>query len=155
MCVVECPAKAIEFKGPYEDMGKAQLQEAFKEAITSEPLIINFYCSYNLDLVLSKEELPKNIRQVNLLSLGKLSPGLILNAFEKGADGVLITSCDDSCHFGDSCNTWAEQRAETAIDFLASIGIEKERVKYHTLPDQEGNSFLQTANQLLEEINNL
>ena len=118
-------------------------------------MIINFYCSYNLSLALSKEELPANIRQVNLLSLGKLSPGLILNAFEKGADGVLITSCDDSCHFGDSCNTWAEQRAETAIDFLTSIGIEKERTKYHMLPGQDGDSFLQTANQLIEEIKKL
>ena len=90
-----------------------------------------------------------------MLSLGKLSPGLILDAFEKGADGVLITSCDDSCHFGDSCNTWAVQRAETAMDFLASIGIEKERIKHHTLPDQDGNSFLRTANQLIEEIKKL
>ena len=155
MCVVECPAKAIEFKGPYEDMGKGQLDEVFNKAKTSEPLIINFYCSYNLDLALSKEELPENIRQVNLLSLGKLSPGLILDAFEKGADGVLITSCDDSCHFGDSCNTWAEQRAKIAIDFLASIGIEKERIMYHMLPDQDGDGFLQTANQLIEEIKKL
>jgi len=155
MCVVECPAKAIEFKGPYEDMGKDQLQEVFNKAKTSEPLIINFYCSYNLDLALSKEELPENIKQVNLLSLGKLSPGLILDAFEKGADGVLITSCDDSCHFGDSCNTWAEQRAETAMDFLTSIGIEKGRIKYHILPGQNGDSFLQTANQLIEEIKKL
>ena len=152
MCVVECPAKAIEFKGPYEDMGKGQLDEVFNKAKTSEPLIINFYCSYNLDLALSKEELPENIRQVNLLSLGKLSPGLILDAFEKGADGVLITSCDDSCHFGDSCNTWAEQRAKTVMDFLTSIGIEKERVKYHMLPNQDGDSFLQTANQLIRVI---
>jgi len=155
MCVVECPAKAIEFKGPYEDMGKGQLDEVFNKAKTSEPLIINFYCSYNLDLALSKEELPENIRQVNLLSLGKLSPGLILDAFEKGADGVLITSCDDSCHFGDSCNTWAEQRAKTSINFLASIGIEKKRIKYHMLPGQDGDSFLQTANQLIEEIKKL
>jgi coenzyme F420-reducing hydrogenase delta subunit/NAD-dependent dihydropyrimidine dehydrogenase PreA subunit len=155
MCVVECPAKAIEFKGPYEDMGKGQLDEVFNKAKTSEPLIINFYCSYNLDLALSKEELPENIRQVNLLSLGKLSPGLILDAFEKGADGVLITSCDDSCHFGDSCNTWAEQRAKTVMDFLASICIEKERIKYHMLPDQDGDGFLQTANQLIEEIKKL
>jgi len=152
MCIVECPAKAIEFKGPYEDMGKDQLQEVFKETKISEPLIINFYCSYNLDLALSKEELPENIRQVNLLSLGKLSPGLILNAFEKGADGILITSCNDSCHFGDSCYTWAEQRAETVMEFLASIGIEKERVKYHMLPNQDGDSFLQTANQLIRVI---
>ncbi len=155
MCVVECPAKAISFKGPYEDMGKNQLQEAFKEAKASGPLIINFFCSYNLDLALSKEELPKNIRQVNLLSLGKLSPGLILNAFEKGADGVLITSCDDSCHFGDSCNTWAEQRANNAIDFLTSIGIEKERIKHHMHSDRNGNSFSQTADQLIEEIKKL
>ena len=155
MCVVECPAKAIEFKGPYEDMGKGLLDEVFNKAKTSEPLIINFYCSYNLDLALSKEELPENIRQVNLLSLGKLSPGLILDAFEKGADGVLITSCDDSCHFGDSCNTWAEQRAKTSINFLASIGIEKERIKYHMLPGQDGDGFLQTANQLIEEIKKL
>jgi len=90
-----------------------------------------------------------------LLSLGKLSPGLILDAFEKGADGVLITSCDDSCHFGDSCNTWAERRAETAMDFLASIGIEKERIKYHMLHGQDGDSFLHTANQLTEEIKKL
>jgi coenzyme F420-reducing hydrogenase delta subunit/Pyruvate/2-oxoacid:ferredoxin oxidoreductase delta subunit len=155
MCVVECPAKAIEFKDPYEDMGKAQLNDVFKEAKTPEPLIINFYCSYNLDLALSKENLPKNIRQVNLLSLGKLSPGLILDAFEKDADGVLITSCDDSCHFGDSCNTWAEQRVETAMDFLISIGIEKERIKCHMLSTHDEKGFLQTANQLIEDIRNL
>ncbi|MBS1258275.1 MAG: Ferredoxin--NADP reductase [Candidatus Scalindua arabica] len=155
MCVVECPAKAIEFKGPYEDMGIGQLNDAFKKTKTSEPLIINFYCSYNLDLALSREELPENIRQVNLLSLGKLSPGLILEAFEKGADGVLITSCDDSCHYGDSCNTWAEQRAETAMDFLASIGIEKERIKCHIHSTNNEEGFLQTANQLIEEIRKL
>ena len=90
-----------------------------------------------------------------MLSLGKLSPGLIFDAFEKGADGVLITSCDDSCHFGDSCNTWAEQRTETAMDFLTSVGIEKERIKYHMLPDHDGDGLLQTANQLIEEIRKL
>jgi coenzyme F420-reducing hydrogenase delta subunit len=41
------------------------------------------------------------------------------------------------------------------MDFLASIGIEKERIKYHMLPDQDGDSFLQTANQLIEDIRKL
>ncbi len=155
MCVVECPAKAIEFKGPYEDMGKTQLNDVCKESISQGPLIINFFCSYNLDLSLSAEKLPENIKQINLLSLGKLSPGLILEAFEKGADGVLVTSCDDSCHFGDSCNTWAEKRAETAIDFLSSVGIEKERIKYHTFSSQDRNGFLETVNQLIDNIKEL
>lgn len=29
ICVVECPAKAIEFKGNYEDMGRTQLDDIF------------------------------------------------------------------------------------------------------------------------------
>jgi len=41
------------------------------------------------------------------------------------------------------------------MDFLTSIGIEKGRIKYHILPGQNGDSFLQTANQLIEEIKKL
>ncbi|ODS32224.1 MAG: NAD(P) oxidoreductase, FAD-containing subunit [Candidatus Scalindua rubra] len=155
ICVVECPAKAIEFKGTYEDMGKTPLDGIFQGATNIAPLIINFYCSYNLDPALSTEKLPENIKHVSLLSLGKLSPGLILKAFEKGADGILITPCDDSCHFGDSCNAWAERRTETAIEFLFSIGVEKERIRYHNFSSENGEKYLEIANQMIEDIRNL
>jgi NADPH-dependent glutamate synthase beta subunit-like oxidoreductase/coenzyme F420-reducing hydrogenase delta subunit len=155
ICVVECPARAIEFKGPYEDFGKAQLDEIFEGATNVDPLIINFCCSYNLDLALSTEKLPKNIKQVKILSLGKLSPKLILEMFEKGADGVLITPCDDSCHFGDLCNTWTEKRVETARDLLSSIGIEKERIRHHKLSSNNAEEFFQITNQMIEDIKKL
>jgi formate dehydrogenase (NADP+) beta subunit len=152
ICVVECPARAIEFKGPYEDFGKIQLDEIFKGATNVTPLIINFFCSYNLDLALSTEKLPENVKQVKILSLGKLSPSLILEVFEKGADGVLITPCDDSCHFGCLCNTWAEKRSETARELLSSIGIEKERIRHHKLSSHNGKELFQIANQMIEYI---
>ncbi|MFQ5714024.1 MAG: FAD-dependent oxidoreductase [Candidatus Scalinduaceae bacterium] len=155
ICVVECPARAIEFKGPYEDFGKSQLDGIFNEAKNIDPLIINFCCSYNLDLASYTEKLPKNIKQVKILSLGKLGPKLILEVFEKGADGVLITPCDDSCHFGDLCNTWTEKRVETARDFLSSIGIEKERIRHHKLSTHNKNKFLQTANQMVKDVQKL
>ncbi len=155
ICVVECPAKAIEFKGPYEDLGKAQLDEIFEGTTNVAPLIINFCCSYNLDLALSTEKLPKNVKQVKMLSLGKLSPKLILEVFEKGADGVLITTCDDSCHFGDLCNTWTEKRVGTARDLLSSIGIEQERIQHHKLSSQNEKEFLQIANQMVKDIKKL
>jgi NADPH-dependent glutamate synthase beta subunit-like oxidoreductase/coenzyme F420-reducing hydrogenase delta subunit len=161
ICVVECPAKAIEFKGPYEDLGKAQLDEIFEGTTNVAPLIINFCCSYNLDLALSTEKLPKNVKQVKMLSLGKLSPKLILEVFEKGADGVLVTSCDeasphgDGCHFGDLCNAWTEKRVETARDFLSSIGIEQERIRHHKLSSQNKKEFLQIANQMVKDIQKL
>jgi coenzyme F420-reducing hydrogenase delta subunit len=106
-------------------------------------------------LSLSTEKLPKNIKQVEMLSLGKLSPKLILEMFEKGADGVLITPCDDSCHFGDLCNTWTEKRVETARDLLSSIGIEKERIRHHKLSSNNKNEFLQTANQMVKDVRKL
>ena len=155
ICVVECPARAIEFKGPYEDFGKAQLDEIFEGATNVAPLIINFCCSYNLGLTSSTEKLSKNIKQVKILSLGKLGPKLILEMFEKGADGVLITPCDDSCHFGDLCNTWTEKRVETARDLLSSIGIEKERIRHHKLSSHNKNEFLQTANQMVKDVRKL
>ncbi|MDR4498236.1 MAG: FAD-dependent oxidoreductase [Candidatus Scalindua sp.] len=151
ICVIECPAKAIEFKGAYEDMGKVQFDEIF-EAEPGSPLIINFYCGCNENF--SPDNLPDNIKHVSIFGLGKLSPSLILTAFEKGADGVLVTSCDDSCHFGDHCNTWAEKRVAMAQEFITSIGIEKERIKSLKLSHNNKDEFIQITNQMVEEIKN-
>jgi coenzyme F420-reducing hydrogenase delta subunit len=41
------------------------------------------------------------------------------------------------------------------MDFLSSIGIEKERIKCHMLSTNNEDGFLQTANQLIEEIRKL
>ena len=153
ICIVECPAKAIEFKGTYEDYGKSQLDEIFEGTTNAGPLIINFCCSYNL--ASSKQKLPENIKRVSILSLGKLSPRTILETFERGADGVLITACDDSCHFGDLCCTWAEKRTETTRDFLSSVGIENERLMYHKHSSHEGEESLKIANQMIEDIKKL
>ncbi|MEE9604683.1 MAG: hydrogenase iron-sulfur subunit, partial [Candidatus Scalindua sp.] len=92
------------------------------------PLIINFCCSYNLDLALSTEKLPKNVKQVKMLSLGKLSPKLILEVFEKGADGVLVTPCDEASPHGDGCHFGDRLHMETgAISATCVIsGLRKE-----------------------------
>ncbi|MDR4503604.1 MAG: FAD-dependent oxidoreductase [Candidatus Scalindua sp.] len=152
ICVIECPARAIEFKGTYEDMGNSQLDEVFKEAAGTGSIIVNFYCGCNVNLF--GDKLPQNIKHVNILGLGKLSPSLILKAFEKGADAALVTSCDDSCHFGDHCNSWAEKRVEIAQGFLSSIGLEKERIKSMKLSSHNREEYLQTINQMIEDIRN-
>ncbi|CAG0941134.1 partial glutamate synthase (NADPH/NADH) small chain, partial [Candidatus Brocadiaceae bacterium] len=47
LCVVECPAKAIDFKTPLEDCGKDALEAVFQEESIRgvKPLIINFYAN--------------------------------------------------------------------------------------------------------------
>ncbi|GJQ57614.1 MAG: hypothetical protein SCALA701_04150 [Candidatus Scalindua sp.] len=152
ICVIECPAKAIEFKGAYEDLGAAQLDEIFTETVHADPTIVNFYCGCNVNLF--GDKLPQNISHVNILGLGKLDPSLILKAFEFGAEAVLVTSCDDSCHFGDHCNSWAEKRVEIAQGFLSAIGLERERIQSVKLSSHNREEFLQTINQMIEDIRN-
>ena len=60
------------------------------------PKIIAFacnWCSYaGADLAgVSRLQYPPSIRLIRLMCSGMLSPSFTLKAFEKGADGVLVT----------------------------------------------------------------
>lgn len=61
-----------------------------------DPKIIAFacnWCSYaGADLAgVSRLQYPPSIRLIRLMCSGMLTPSYILKAFEKGADGVLVT----------------------------------------------------------------
>jgi len=61
-----------------------------------DPKIIAFacnWCSYaGADLAgVSRMQYPPSIRLIRLMCSGMLAPSYILKAFEKGADGVLVT----------------------------------------------------------------
>ena len=63
---------------------------------THEPKIIGYlcnWCSYaGADLAgVSRFQYPPSIRLIRLMCSGMLVPSYILKAFEKGADGVLVT----------------------------------------------------------------
>ena len=60
-----------------------------------EPEIVGFlcnWCSYaGADLAgTSRKKYPPNVRVVRVMCSGRVEPTLILKAFERGADGVLV-----------------------------------------------------------------
>jgi F420-non-reducing hydrogenase iron-sulfur subunit len=60
-----------------------------------EPKIVGFlcnWCSYaGADLAgTSRKKYPPNVRVVRVMCSGRVEPTLILKAFERGADGVLV-----------------------------------------------------------------
>lgn len=154
ICVMECPAAAINFKTPYEDWGKVELESAFKETV--EPLLLNFYCQYNT--VPSDElfgEFAKNVKRVRFQCLVKVNPLVFLKAFENGAKGILVTVCPhDECRFNNTI-CWAEKRVKYARGLLEAVGIEGERLKLiHAMP-LNAEEFTQWANQVTKEIGEL
>ncbi len=60
------------------------------------PKIIAFCCNWcayaGADLAgVSRIQYPSNVRIIRVMCSGRVSPDFILNAFQKGADGVLVS----------------------------------------------------------------
>ncbi|MBF8276680.1 MAG: hypothetical protein HW390_1753 [Candidatus Brocadiaceae bacterium] len=161
LCIVECPAKAITFKTPYEDRGKDALEAVFKDKHIRgiKPLVINFYCQYGAynegSQANTAELLVFHYRRVGVLGLGKVDPSLYLRAFELGAHSVLVTACKDStCHFCKE-QEWIEKRAKYTTQLLAGVGIDARRFQTHFVSSQNGKEIIEIAFKMVEDVRDI
>ena len=75
-----------------------------------------------------------------------------MEAFEKGADGVLILGCPEGdCHYQDG-NYEVKKRVYFLRRMLESMGVEKERVKIELSSDPEGRRILQLVKEMKKEL---
>lgn len=148
ICVVECPAKAIEFKAPFEDQGEDELKIATKGvARKKSPTVVNIFCYYsdfyknNLKDRKSIFANPKSgIKNVGVLGMSKINSTLLLHAFEQGAEGVLVNTCKgDDCHYGESCMKWATRKIDRAVSLLTEVGVDSEKVKIVNMDDNNAS----------------
>jgi coenzyme F420-reducing hydrogenase delta subunit len=87
--------------------------------------------------------------------MGKVDATEILNAFNSGADGVLLLGCgEDDCHFQDG-NQKAEKRVYFIGKILETFGIAKERLEIITDTDPRGEKIQGFINRLADRIKNL
>jgi len=125
-----------------------------------EPLIIGFccnWCSYaGADLAgTSRIQYPPNIRIIRVMCSGMVHPNLVMDAFTKGADGVLICGCHPGdCHYQEG-NLKAEKRAEAIELMLQDFGLEEERFRLEWVSASEGPKFAQVVKELTETIRKL
>ena len=125
-----------------------------------EPLIIGFccnWCSYaGADLAgTSRIQYPPNIRIIRVMCSGMVHPNLVMDAFTKGADGVMICGCHPGdCHYQEG-NLKAEKRAEAIELMLQDFGIEEERFRLEWVSASEGPKFAQVVKELTETIRQL
>ena len=80
---------------------------------------------------------------------------MILNAFEKGADGVMVVGClEGDCHYL-SGNLRARARVGRVANILDQAGIGGERVGMFNLSAGEGTKFASYANEMVTKIRDL
>jgi len=122
-----------------------------------EPNILGFlcnWCSYaGADLAgTSRMKYPTNLKAIRVMCSGRVDPAFILQAFHKGADGVLIAGCHPGdCHY-QSGNYKTNRRVKLLKKLLEDLGIDPKRIRFEYVSASEGQKFATVVSEFVEEI---
>jgi len=86
---------------------------------------------------------------------GRIEPRFVFRAFEKGADGVLVTGCHiGDCHYI-SGNKKAEERMKMVKSIIAMLGLEDDRFRLVWVSASEGKRFAELMTEFTDNIKEL
>jgi coenzyme F420-reducing hydrogenase delta subunit len=124
---------------------------------TFEPKIIAFVCNWctytGADLAgTSRMKYEPNVRLIKLPCTGRIDPVMILKAFEKGADGVLVSGCHPGdCHYN-AGNFHARRRWIMFHKLLDFVGIDENRLHFSWVSASEGKKFVDVINGFVNKV---
>ena len=96
---------------------------------------------------------PLAIRPLKVMCLGRLNPGTILKAFEKGADGVLLLGCPPGeCHY-EFGNRRAEEVFAEARQMATLLGYGEAQLKLDWVAAGEGETFAAKVQAFVAGLN--
>jgi F420-non-reducing hydrogenase iron-sulfur subunit len=124
------------------------------------PRIVVFacnWCSYaGSDTAgVSRVQHQPHFRIIRVMCSGRIEPAFVLRAFEKGADGVLVSGC----HFGDCHYMFGNERAaeqfEKTREVVRLLGLEDGRLRLEWISAAEGARFAQVINEFTDQVRGL
>jgi F420-non-reducing hydrogenase iron-sulfur subunit len=121
------------------------------------PRIIAFFCNWctytAADLAgVSRMKYAANTRTIRLMCSGRVDPQFILEAFAKGADGVLIGGCHpNDCHYAEG-NYKMLRRFQLLQRMLKDLGIGEERLRLEWISAAEGEKVKSVINDMVQKI---
>jgi len=122
-----------------------------------EPRLVGFlcnWCSYTgADLAgTSRMKYPGNLRVIRVMCSGRVDPNFILEAFSRGADGVLVCGCHPGdCHYAEG-NYKCLRRLALVRRLVQDMGIDPRRVRLEWVSASEGARFTGVVTEFTEEI---
>ncbi|MGD8894487.1 MAG: hydrogenase iron-sulfur subunit [Acidobacteriota bacterium] len=115
------------------------------------------WCSYaGADTAgVSRIQHQPHFRMIRVMCSGRIQPGFVLRAFEKGADGVLVSGC----HFGDCHYVFGNEKAveqfEKTKSVVKMLGLEEGRLRLEWISAAEGARFAQIIDEFIEQLREL
>ena len=122
-----------------------------------EPKIVAFFCNWCTYMAadsagISRMKYAPNARVVRLMCSGRIDPQFVLEAFAKGADGVLIGGCHPGdCHYQEG-NYKTLRRVHLLKRVLKEMGIEEDRFRLEWISAAEADRLRTTMNDMVEKV---
>jgi F420-non-reducing hydrogenase iron-sulfur subunit len=95
---------------------------------------------------------PPTVRIIEVPCTGKVDIIHLLQAFEYGADGVMVVGCmEGDCHYQKG-NLYAKTRVKRAKEILDKVGLGGERVAMFNLSSGMGGRFAEIVKEMTNKI---
>jgi len=124
------------------------------------PKVVAFVCNWctytGADLAgTSRLKMDPNVRVIKLPCSSRVNPLFLIKAFERGADGVIVSGCHTGdCHYSTG-NYHARRRFAILHDLLQFMGVEEDRVTFAWVSASEGNKWQQVVNETTARVKEL
>lgn len=95
---------------------------------------------------------PPDVRIIQVPCTGKVDLIHLLQAFEAGADGVIVAGClEGDCHYMQG-NLYAKKRVKRAKEILEKVGLNQDRVEMYNLSAGQGSRFAEIVREMDERV---
>jgi F420-non-reducing hydrogenase iron-sulfur subunit len=127
---------------------------------TFEPRIVGILCNWCSYAGADKAgaaqlEYPANLRTVRVMCSGRVDPAFVLEAFEAGADGVLVLACHPGdCHYKEQ-NHRALARHRLLSRLLRARGVDPRRTRFGFVSAAEAQEFVDIVTEMTETLRTL
>jgi NADPH-dependent glutamate synthase beta subunit-like oxidoreductase/coenzyme F420-reducing hydrogenase delta subunit len=130
MCIAECPAKAIIPRGWDKDLLKHNTVKAL-ESMDNDVKIVAYICGHRAPASAWRGEngAVAGVKEFYLPSMARLSTAELLNAFESGADAVIVAVCAEDFERYPQAAMRIRKRINQAREMLSEVGIDNQRLK--------------------------
>ena len=122
-----------------------------------EPKIVAFFCNWCTYLAAdlagtSRLRYAPNARVVRVMCSGRIDPQFVVDAFARGADGVLIGGCHPGdCHYQEG-NYKCLRRFRLLKRLASQMGIHDDRLRLEWISASEGERVRTVMNDMVEKI---
>ena len=123
----------------------------------SELRIVIFTCNWNAHESMQaagkrRISLPTGARPLKVDCLGQVGSSVILKAFEKGADGVMLVGCSpEECHYEFGSRRAAELFEEVR-QLIKLLGFRDEQLAFHQVHADQSTALLEQVHAFVAQV---